>query len=487
MRDLALRAVSGLEAAGVDYGDVRVESRDTEKVTFRNRRLMEASLETREGVGVRALVGGCWGFASVTGLGPGQVSEAVERAVETARSASAARGAHPAAAGESVRLASLEPQRGEYSSPCLIDPFTVDRSEKTGLLERCAEIMGADPSVSLTMGQLHSERVDKHFASTEGSLLHVRLVHTQPVLTAFANRDGDSQSRSLQTGARAAGWEWIRENDLERAAERIREEAVLKVAAAEGPSGVMDLVLDGIHLSLTMHESVGHPTESDRALGWEANMAGRTFIGLSGQGSLEYGSEIVSFEADNTLPSGLASWGWDDDGVPCQKWFLVKDGIFQEFGTVRETAPLVGRESSRGCCRAQDFSMFPINRQPNFHLVAPENGMTPDDLIAGVTRGIAIEGRGSFSIDQNRVNFQFGGDFFWEIVNGRRTRPLKKVLYGSRTTEFWSSCDAIADRRFFQPMGLFNCGKGEPVQAARMTHGSSPARFRRITVGGGVR
>ncbi len=480
MKDLAELAVGELHAEGVDYGDVRVEDRRLERITFRSRRLEEAMVQSSEGVGVRVLVRGCWGFASSSGLSAGSVESAVRRAAAIARSG--------ASAGEgTVRLAPLEPQEGHYESPCVRDPFTVDMKDKTGLLEECAAIMHADPSISMSWGQIHSERFDRIFASTEGTKVSSRIIQTQPFLTAFAVHDGDAQSRSLQTGARAAGWEWIEENDLLSSAAKVRDEAIIKVRAEEGPSGVMDLVLDGLNLSLTMHESVGHPTESDRVLGWEANMAGRSFVKPSDRGTLRYGSEHVTFTADNTMPMGLASWGWDDDGVPCQRWRIVENGVFREFGSVRETALLIGRGSSSGCCRAESFAHFPINRQPNFYLEPSGDPVTPADLMSGVGRGIFIEGRGSFSIDQNRVNFQFGGDMFHEIRDGRITRPLKKVLYGARTTEFWGSCDGVADSRFFQPMGLLNCGKGEPMQAARMTHGASPARFRSITVGGGVR
>ena len=480
MRELAAFAVSELAASGVEYGDARVEDRAVESMTFRGMRLEDAVDSMSEGVGVRAIVNGCWGFASSTGLDREAVSTAVERAVRIAASGAGKTGSR-------VRLSAQTPRMGSYSSPCIEDPFGVDKSEKMGLLEECSRIMNSDSAITSTYAQLHSERIDRVLASTEGTLVESHLIHTQPFLQAFAVHGGDAQSRSLQTGARAAGWEWIRENDLLAASERVRDEAIEKVMAPEGPSGVMDLVLDGLNLSLTMHESVGHATESDRALGWEANMAGRTFVRLSDPGSLRYGSDIVNFTADNTMPIGLASWGWDDDGTPCQKWHTVRNGIFQEFGTVRETALLVGRDASRGCCRAQDFGFFPINRQPNFYLEPSLEPVTPDDLISGIARGIFIQGRGSFSIDQNRVNFQFGGDFFREIRDGKLGGPLKKVLYGARTTEFWGACDGIADARFFQPMGLLTCGKGEPMQGARMTHGASPARFRGITVGGGVR
>ncbi len=479
MRELAARVAEQLESRGADYGDARVESIDKEVLTYRKERLAGADLESSEGVGIRALIDGCWGFASCTGMRREDVERAVDRAVEVAGSASAA-------VGGDVRLSEEEPQSGHYEGPCDRDPFEVPRSEKLDLLVRASEAMNASPLISMSWAQLFFERRRRVIASTEGTLVSSDLVFTQPYLQAFAVEGGDMQSRSLQDGARIAGWEWVDELDLASWGERAREEAIMKVKAEEGPSGEMDLVLDGLHLSLTMHESVGHPTESDRLLGWEANMAGRTFLEMGDQGSRRYGSDLVSFQADNTLPYGVASWGWDDDGVPGRKWYTVRNGIFQRFGTVRETAPLVGADGSTGCCRAMDFSCFPINRQPNFYLLPGEEECTPEDLISGVDRGVYIEGRGSFSIDQRRVNFQFGGDLFWMIENGKRTKPLKKVIYRSKTTDFWGSCDGMADERYFRTMGLLTCGKGEPMQAARMTHGASVSRFRGIEVGGGA-
>lgn len=478
MRRLARRAVEALRGAGVEYGDVRVESISTESLTFRSLRLSDASLKSEEGAGVRAVVDGCWGFASCTGLSESAVDDAVTRAVEVARAGGVAR------AG-SVRLSAEEPQEGSFQGPCREDPFDVSREEKIDLLARSCENLHAPREVSVSYAGLWFEKRHRVFGSTEGSLVSSEMVFSQPVLQATAVHREDAQSRSLQVGGRAAGYEWIRELDLAGTAARIGEEAVMKVRADEGPTGTMDLVLDGIHLGLTMHESVGHPTESDRALGWEANMAGRSFLKLSDRGSLRYGSPLVSFLADNTLDGGLASWGWDDEGVPGQRWYLVREGIFREFGTVRETAPELGEASSRGCCRAQDFTHFPINRQPNLYLEPGDEGVSAEGLISGVDRGVYIEGRGSFSIDQMRLNFQFGGDFFWEIRGGRKVRPLKKVIYRSTTPEFWGSCDGVAGPADFRRLGLLTCGKGEPMQAARMTHGASHTRFRGIEVRGG--
>ena len=476
MKQLVERAVETLRTIGVDYGDVRAELIKTENTEFRNARLDDCRTEETEGIGVRVLVNGSWGFAACTGFDKADVDNVVKRAVEIARAAGGM---------GKVELAPLEIQQGVYSGPCEKDPFQVSRGDKIALLQKTSDEIMKDSRIKSSYAQLWFEKRDRVIGSTRGDLIETDLVFTQPSLHVTAVAGGDAQTRSLQDGARIAGWEWVEKSGIADWGEKAREEAIMKVLADESPSGKMDLLLDGLHLSLTMHESVGHPTESDRALGWEANMAGRTFIGLNDQGSLRYGSDMVNLIADNTTPSGVASWGWDDDMVPGQKWYTVKNGIFQAFGSVRETALLVGQKKSTGCCRAMNSSCFPINRQPNFYLDAPENGVTPEDLASDIKHGIWIEGRGSFSIDQRRENFQFGGDLFWEIKKGKKVRPLKKVIYRSRTPEFWGSLDGIADKKYFRSMGLLTCGKGEPGQSARMTHGASFSRFRGVEVGGG--
>ena len=481
MKQIAEVTAGMLKDRGADYGDVRVETIDTEMIRFRNTRLESASLTGTEGVGVRAIVDGCWGFSATSSLERDQIENTVDRAVEIARQG---RGI----CGPGTTLAALPVQTGTYRGPCEKDPFAVPRTQKMELLEAASMAMkGDDSRISVTRAILWFEKRDRVFANTEGTLVSSDLCFSMPFLIAYATTEEDAQSRSLQDGARIAGWEWIEECNLAEAAQWIREDAIEKVLAEEPEPGEYDLILDGLHLSLTMHESVGHPTESDRALGWEANMAGRTFLTPGDAGKLTYGSEIVNLIADNTLSYGLASWGWDDEGVPGQKWHLVKDGVFQEFGSVRETAAILGvKGGGRGCCRAQDFASFQINRQPNLYLEPGKAMLTPDDIVADTEKGIIIEGRGSFSISQRRVNFQFGGDRFREVIDGKVTRPLKKVIYRSTNPEFWLSCDRIADKRFFTTMGVLSCGKGEPMQAARMTHGSSPARFRGITVGGEI-
>ncbi|OPZ21021.1 MAG: protease TldD [candidate division BRC1 bacterium ADurb.BinA364] len=246
----------------------------------------------------------------------------------------------------------------------------------------------------------------------------------------------------------------------------------------------MDLVLDPGNLGLTIHESVGHATELDRALGMEESLSGKTFATPDQLGRLRYGSPLVNFYADNTMEGGLASWGYDDEGAPAGRWDIVREGILRGYSTSRDTAPAIGEERSRGCCRADHWGRLPIVRIPNLCLAAGDTPCGVEDLIAGVEDGIYIEGRGSFSIDNMRLNFQFGGDAFWRIRRGKREGMLKNVTYQAITPHFWGSLDGLTDWRFWIPTGTLNCGKGDPGQVQQMTHGAPWARFRGVHVGG---
>ena len=427
---------------------------------------------------VRVLLNGAWGFASNTRLTNDEVAKTARLAVETAR----ASGLVPKESASVMAVA--QPQVATMTGPCQENPFKVPNREKADLLLGACNTMLGVPGVVMTIGLLQFVELHRIIANSDGSYLDLTNRFANPMLRAVAVSGSESQERSYQGGARQAGYEFIREVDLPGHARQWAEDAVAKCKADDCPSGVMDLVLDPMNLSLTMHESVGHPTELDRILGWETNMAGRSFVAPEDVGRLRYGSDIVNFTVDNNLKGGLGSWFYDDDGVKMRTFPLVKDGILVNLGTTRETAPVIGWEHSTGCCRSDGFDHFPINRIPNLYLEpGTNNNLTPDDLIAGVDRGIFVEGLGSFSIDQMRNNFQFGGDIFWMIENGKKTRPLKKATYQAQTRQFWGACDAIAGRRFWQSHGVMNCGKGEPMQVMRMTHGASFARFRNINVG----
>lgn len=473
--DLALN-IAGM--AGADFADIRIVEELQNRVWVERRSLKLIDHGERFGYCVRVLLEGAWGFASSTGLSRDEVGKTAKRAVEIARASGRVMKEVPAT------MAWEEPCTRTLTGPCIEDPFGVSNAQKAELLlEACGRMLGVE-GVVMSSGFLQFIRLRRVVANSDGSYLDMTNFFANPGLKAIAVLGEESQERSYQGGARQAGYEFIREVDLLGSAQRLAEEAVVKCRAEGCPTGIMDLVLDPMNLALTIHESVGHPTELDRILGWEANLAGRSFIRPGDVGRLRYGSDHVNLTVDNTLEGGLGSWFYDDDGVRMKKFPLIKDGILVDLVTTRETAPLIGWERSNGCCRSDGFDHFPITRIPNLYMEpGPDDGLSPEDLVAGVDRGILIEGMGSFSIDQMRNNFQFGGDMFWMIEGGRKTRPLKKVTYRAQTREFWGSCDGIAGRRFWQPHGVMNCGKGEPQQVMYMTHGASWARFRNISIG----
>ena len=464
--------------AGASFSDMRVVEERQNRIYVRRRSLKLVDETESFGYGIRILLNGAWGFSYHTRLSKDDVAKTARLAVQTAKASSKV--PKPVPARMAQEPGSIETRKG----PCEEDPFGVPNKEKAELLISACDQMLKERNVVMAEGFLQFIKLHRIIANSDGSYLDLTNYFANPGLKAVAVVDTESQERSYQGGARQAGYEFIREIDLMGHAKRWAQEAVNKCKAEDCPGGVMDLVLDPMNLALTMHESVGHPTELDRILGWEANMAGRSFVRPEDVGKLRYGSSQVNFSIDNTLEGGLGSWFYDDDGVKMKKFPLISDGILVNFTTTRETVPLIGWDHSNGCCRSDSHRHFPINRIANLYLEpGTDNHLTPNDLIAGVERGLFIEGMGSFSIDQMRNNFQFGGDLFWMIEGGKKTKPLKKVTYQADTRQFWQSCDGIAGRKYWKPHGIMNCGKGEPMQVMRMTHGAADALFRNIRVG----
>ncbi|MDD3533980.1 MAG: TldD/PmbA family protein [Candidatus Cloacimonetes bacterium] len=474
--DLAMNAASSL---GAEYADIRIQKTTDQVIFLRNLSLKSAHTSVLDGYGIRVFKEGAWGFAHNNVFSDEAVLATVQKAFDIATlSASVNK-------KKKLRLAPERSYIATWKTPVRIDPFDVPLSEKVDLMMEVNRTMLAFDGIKQAVFYMIMHKDEKLFASTLGTRLDITHQFIDPMIIATAIHDGDSQSRTFDEGGRAVGWEWIQNLNLIDKAKQIAEEALIKVKSESlGPETRRTLILDPNHLGLTMHESVGHPTELDRVLGWEADFAGVSFATPEKLKNFRYGSEIVNFVGDNTLAEGLATHGFDDDGVPGQKWHIIKDGVLNEYGSTRDTAMEIDLGYSRGCNRATYYYDQPINRIPNLYLLPGTQPLTPSELIADTEDGVYIQGRGSFSIDQHRVNFQFGGDFFWEIKNGKLIRPLKKVLYKSCNPEFWNSCDAICDERFWRPFGVVNCGKGQPSQTARMTHGSAPARFRNIRVGG---
>jgi TldD protein len=472
-------AMEKADTMGVDYADIRIQRTHAESIYLRNLSLKNTSDNVMHGYGIRVLMNGAWGFAHSNVFSKEAVIKTVEKAYEIALNSAKLKN------GEGIKLATERSYIDTYRTPMKIDPFSVPLKEKVDLMLEVNKTMLNFAEIKQAMFYVISRTDDKLFASTLGTNLDISTTFVTPMISATAVTNEDSQSRSFNVGGQAKGWEMVLENNFLEKAPMLAEEAIVKVHADSlGPETRRDLLLDPMHLGLTMHESVGHPTELDRVLGWEADFAGISFATPEKLKNYKYGSEIVNFSGDNTLEGGLATAGYDDDGVPGQKWQIIKNGILNEYGTTRETAPFIGEKTSRGCNRATYYYDFPINRIPNLYLEPGQKPLTPQELISDTEDGVYIEGQGSFSIDQHRENFQFGGDMFWEIKNGKKVRPLKKIIYKSNNPEFWNSVDAICDKRFWKPYGVINCGKGQPMQAGRMTHGASLTRFRKIRVGG---
>lgn len=479
MKHLLDAAMNMANSLGVEYADMRLQKTRREFIYLRNLSLKNTSNTVNHGYGIRIFKNGAWGFAHNNVFTVDAVKKTVEKAYEIA--AQSKRVVY----GEGLTLATERAYIDTYRTPAQIDPFKVDLNDKIDLMLEVNKTFLNYDQIKLATFMFETQKDEKLFASTLGTNLDIETIYVYPSFTATAVGNGDSQSRSFNLGGYAAGWEYVLGLNLTNEAQRVADEVIMKLHAdVLTEEKRKNLLLDPIHLSLTMHESVGHPTELDRVLGWEADFAGISFATPEKLKNYQYGSQIVNFLGDNTLEGGLATAGYDDDGVPNQKWYIVKNGILNEYGTTRATAPIIGMNMSRGCNRATNYYDFPINRIPNLYLEPGKKPLTPQELISDTEDAVYIEGQGSFSIDQHRVNFQFGGDLFWEIKNGKKTRMLKKVIYRSNNPEFWNSVDAICDKRFFRTFGVNNCGKGQPGQRGRMTHGGCLTRFRNITVGG---
>ncbi len=399
--EFAELALKRIVASGAEYGDIRIQDSSTEHIEGEDRRIASIRDVRDTGFGVRVLYHGAWGFAASSILSLEEVPRVADLAVEIAKGSASV-------ALEKVRLVPEPVHRDRIVTPCRIDPFNVPLEKKTDLLLNTMETLQRQSGIARSSASLWARRDTKVFISTEGSRIEWDLLAGQGECTAIALHEGRFSSRSFNTPHLRKGYELIDEADLLREASRVAAQAVEKVKAPVVDAGEYDLVLDPEHLSLTIHESCGHPSELDRALGYEANYAGTSFLTPDKQGSFRYGSPDVSLVADNTEPETLAATGYDDDGVICQQWDIVRNGVFVGYCTNREVAPKIGESRSRGSNRADGWGNIPMVRIANIGL---ESGSaTVDQLIANVKHGIYIEGHGSYSIDQRRYNFQFGGD-----------------------------------------------------------------------------
>lgn len=479
MRDLADTAMNAALQLGASYVDVRVMERATESIHVKNDRVEGVASGASSGLNVRAIVNGAWGFASTARMDLREAQRTAELAVRIAR-------ASALAAVRPVELAPLAPQRGSYTTPIARDPFRVPLGQKVDLLLRACAAMRAMPGVTIASGQMAYGREHKLFASSQGSVVEQVLFDTGAGIEASAMAGGEVQVRSypnsyMQVGT--AGYEFIEAMDLESHAPRIAEEAVRLLSAKQCPADITTtIVLDGPQVALQVHESCGHPIELDRVLGMEAGFVGKSFLTTEKLGTFRYGSDVVNIVADATTPGGLGTFGWDDEGVPAQRTDIVAQGRFVGYLMSRDTAPTLGL-ASNGCVRADGWNRVPMIRMTNVSLLP--GSWTLDDLIADTKDGLYLCTNRSWSIDDRRLNFQFGTEIGWEIKNGKLRDLVKNPTYTGMTPTFWGGCDAVCDRAHWTVWGTPNCGKGEPMQVMRTGHGASPARFRDVRVGVG--
>jgi TldD protein len=429
------------------------------------------------GFGVRVIAEGTWGFAASPLVTKEEIARVTREAVAVAKANSTLK-------SRPVELAPVPAYRARWQTPHERDPFSVGVEEKLQLIRAAAGEAQKGKGVFAAECNLSFRSEDKYFASSAGSSIQQLNLQVSAEVNANAvdPRRGLSRSRRYQPPPATTGYEYIPVMNLVENGRRIREEVIEHLNAPSVVPGKKDLVLLPSHLWLTIHESLGHSTELDRALGYEANYAGTSFLTIDKMGRQRIGSDIVNVWGDRTNERGLASTGYDDDGVKAVKFPIIEKGIFKHYQTVRDQAPLIGEKQSRGCCYADNWSSVPFQRMPNVWLEPGPRQTTLDDLISGVDDGILIDGNGSFSIDQQRYNFQFGGDAFWEIKGGKKRGMVSRAAYQSRTTDFWQACDLIAGPSYWQQWGALNDGKGEPPQSNSVSHGCSPARFRQVNV-----
>src|SRR6478609_4265034 len=494
-KQLADVALNAARAKGATYTDVRIGRYLNQFVATRENRVQNVANGESFGVGIRVLADGCWGFAASNIVTKDGVAKTAERAVAVAK-ANAKIGSDP------VQLAA---QKGfgdvTWKTPIEVNAFTVPVKDKVDLLlsVNAAAMAGGASFVNSVILAINEQ---KFFASTDGSYIDQDIHRLFPNFTVSKTdrASGKFESRKSLSSPVGMGYEYLTPTpgskvagivtrykdryDILEDVKNATAEVTQKMTAKSVEPGKYDLVLDPSHLWLTIHESVAHPTELDRVLGYEANYAGTSFLTMDKLNSkkFKFGSDLVNIVADKLQPGSLGAIGYDDEGVPAKKWEIIKDGVLVNFQAIRDQAHILGLKESQGCCYSQSWRDVQFQRMPNVSLQPGKQPLTPDQMISGVEKGIYIVKDGSFSIDQQRYNFQFGGQNFYEIKNGKIVGMLKDVSYQANTQEFWNSCTAIADESDYRLGGAFNDGKGQPAQSNAVSHGSSTARFNGVNV-----
>ena len=466
-----------LKRRGVDYADARWVEETHEELVVQNLQLQHVSLSTTEGISIRVLYHGAWGYASSVRTDPAGLKHTAETAIEMAKAV--ARDAHAR-----VKLRPVPPVRGRYETPLEVDPFQVEMQKKLDYLMWAGQVLKDHDSIKTATAMLEFFRTDKIFCSTEGALIEQRVTESGGTIEATASLGHEVQKRSYPSSNGScltqAGYEYVKALDFAGEAVRVRKEAVALLRAKECPSGPATVLLMPDQLILQIHESCGHPAELDRALGLELSFAGGSFLTPDLLGKFRYGSKRVNITADATLPFGCGTFAYDDEGMPARRVPIIREGLFVDYLSSRESAAAIGRSSS-AAMRADGWNSVPIVRMTNVSL--EPGGGTLEEMIRDTKRGLLMATNKSWSIDDRRLNFQFGAEIAWEIRNGKLGQVYKNPVYTGITPEFWGSCSAIAGKEDWKLYGVPNCAKGEPVQIMHVGHGASPARFEKVNVG----
>ncbi|HSM08881.1 MAG TPA: metallopeptidase TldD-related protein [Gemmatimonadota bacterium] len=485
LREILLEAVEAAMSAGAGYADARAELLLRQSVRTREDHVQGVSESASEGVGVRAFVDGSWGFAATPDMTTDGVVRAARIAAEVAK-------ANAAVKRNGVRLAPVDAY-GEvtWTAPHEIDPFSVSVEEKANLLLELNQVAMRREGVRFVSSGVSCYRTDKTLATSEGTVAAQRFMRVDPYMsiTAVAPDRSRFQQRGSVVEPSGYGYEYVLANMTPEATEVWADEAVQMLQADTVEAGSWDLVLHPSHLWLTIHESIGHPTELDRALGYEANYAGTSFLAPPSEvlNTFRYGPEFMHIEGERTSAGGMASIGWDDEGVPAQSWPMVENGIFVDYQTTRDQVDWIsaytGRDRSHGCSYASGWDDIQFQRMPNMNLLPNQDeDLGEDDVLAAVDRGIYLEGRNSYSIDQQRYNFQFSAQVAWEVRNGKKTRMLRDVAYQARTPDFWNSLAVIGGPSTYYQGGSLYDGKGQPGQLNAVSHGCPISVFRGVNV-----
>jgi len=475
----------------VEYADVRIVDQENEDIATKDGIVEALASGHSLGYNVRVLHHEVWGFAASNDFSAKGIDATIKKAMEIANSSAKYK-------TTDVALDSQKSITASYKTPIKEDPFKVPLEEKIDLLLKADQAQKVSPKIVISQSTYQANKERKYFVSSNGSKIDQEIIWTGVGIEASAVSGAEFQNRSYPNSFRGQnqtqGFELVRELELEKHGGRVAKEAVDLLSADLCPSGEFDLILDGNQLALQIHESCGHAVELDRALGYEASYAGTSFLTPEKLFNFQYGSPIVNLTADATIPHGLGTFGYDDEGTKAQRTYLVKKGIFQDYITSRETSVELQKinpkykKNSNGTVRASSWSRLPMIRMTNINLEpggeeGTGKGWKLKDLIADTKYGIFMSTNRSWSIDDKRYNFQFGTEIGWEIKNGKLGRMLKNPTYQGITPQFWNSCDAICGRPEWTVWGTPNCGKGQPSQVMYTGHGASPARFRKVKIG----